>query len=62
MDELEFMIPQADVSILNLKVNIGLPSSIYIEDPAKYNPLFEIESWDKWRSKKSILELRQKII
>ena len=52
MDELEFMIPQPDVSILNLKVNIGLPSSIYIEDPAKYNPLFEIESWDKWRSKK----------
>ncbi len=50
MEELEFIMPQVDVSILNLKVNIGIPSSMHIKDPGKYNPNFEVEGWDKWKS------------
>ena len=49
--ELEFILPKADVEILNLKVNIGLPTSVRVKDPEKYNPNFELESWDKWKSK-----------
>jgi hypothetical protein len=53
-ENFEFMIPQVDVSILNLKVNIGLPSSINILDPEEFNPTFELESWDKWKTKKKL--------
>jgi hypothetical protein len=48
---LEFVIPKVDVEILNLKVNIGLPSSLMVEDPLEYNPNFELDGRDSWSNK-----------
>jgi hypothetical protein len=50
MDELEFMIPKADVSILSLKVNVGLPAVFNIIDPWKYNPYYEYQGMDRWKT------------
>jgi competence protein ComGC len=49
--DLEFIIPKVDVEILNLKVNIGLPSSVFVDDPLQYNPNFELDGRDRWNNK-----------
>lgn len=56
MDRLEFILPEVDVPILNFKINIGLPSSFNIKDPEKFNPNFEFEGRDVWKSGKNIIE------
>lgn len=47
--ELELILPIVDIPILNLKINVGLSSSIYIVDPEINNPSFEFNSHDVWR-------------
>jgi len=42
------MLPSADIAVLSLKVNLGLPIKMRILDPGKLNPDFDYTGYDTW--------------
>jgi hypothetical protein len=48
-EDLKFLLPAVDVSILSMKINIGLPKSLKILDPGKTNPDLEYQGQQPWR-------------
>jgi hypothetical protein len=49
-EDLQFLLPAVDVSVLSMKINIGLPKSLKTIDPGATNPGLEYHGEQPWSS------------